>query len=168
LTPRGEWLAVATLSAGLGLSALLVGAGINWRYIFLLSALSDWVGRTLVMRMGSLSAPTCLVLLAVSGPSPWVIFSCVFGVHFFNNALITLSVSPIATETVPASLMTTATGVVIAAGELLGGCLAPVIGGQIVQHFGIDHIPVQPIAMRLVGVIVSFALQETRPEKVSS
>jgi len=59
--------------------------------------------------------------------------------------LITLTVGPVAAETVPAPLMATASGVVIAAGEILGGGLAPIIGGQLAQRFGIDHILQLPL-----------------------
>ena len=57
-------------------------------------------------------------------------------VHLFNNACITLTVGPICAETVPPALMATATGVVIACGELGGGGLAPIIAGQVADSSG--------------------------------
>jgi hypothetical protein len=58
--------------------------------------------------------------------------------------------------------MATASGVVIAAGELLGGGLAPIIAGQVAQHFGIDHILRLPQLMMGVGILLCIALGETR------
>ena len=68
---------------------------------------------------------------------------------------------PVAAETVPASLMTTASGIVIATGELLGGGLRSIIGGRVAEHFGIEHILRLPILMMMVGVALSLALTET-------
>ena len=75
--------------------------------------------------------------------------------------MIVLTVGPIATETVPFGLITTASGMVIAAGELLGGGLAPIIGGQVAEKFGIDHILWLPILTMAVGILISFGLVET-------
>lgn len=69
---------------------------------------------------------------------------------------------PIAAETVPFHLMATASGVVIAAGELLGGGLAPILGGQVAERYGIEHILRLPILMMFVGVLLCIALRETR------
>jgi fucose permease len=101
-------------------------------------------------------------LLAIVAPKTSSLFACLFIVHFFNNALITLTVGPIAAETVPLPLMATASGVVIAAGELLGGGLAPIIGGQVAQRFGINHILWLPQLMMGVGILLCIALRETR------
>jgi hypothetical protein len=80
-------------------------------------------------------------------------FAWLFLVHFFNNALITLTVGPLCIEAVPASLMATACGVVMAVGELFGG-LAPVIVGRVAQRLGIEHVLWLPIAMAAVGFLL--------------
>jgi predicted MFS family arabinose efflux permease len=128
-----------------------------------LSALSDRIGRKPVMVISSIGALVCLALLTSIGPSVNRLFSCLFAVHFFNNALITMTVGPIAAETVPSRLMATASGVVIATGELLGGGLAPILGGLVAERFGIEHILRLPILMMSIGVLLCFALRETRP-----
>lgn len=127
-----------------------------------LSTLSDAIGRKPVMLIGSVGALVGLLALGQIGPSvPWL-FACVFAINFCNNALITMTVGPIATETVPARLMTTASGMVIAAGELLGGGLAPIIGGQVAENFGIEHILWLPALMMCLGILLCLALIETR------
>jgi MFS family permease len=129
----------------------------------LLSALSDRIGRKPVMVISSIGALIFLVLLSSTGPSVNRLFFYLFAVHFFNNALITMTVGPIAAETVPPRLMATASGVVIATGELLGGGLAPILGGLVAERFGIEHILRLPILMMTIGVVLCFALRETRP-----
>ena len=129
----------------------------------LMSALSDRIGRKPVMLISSAGALVGLGVLGSIGASVGPLFWCLLMIHFFNNALITMTVGPIAAETVPVPLMATASGIVIAAGELLGGGLAPIIGGQIAQRFGIEHILRLPILMMAVGVLLSIALRETRP-----
>lgn len=86
--------------------------------------------RAVVLGRGGGAAVRCAVL----GP-------------FFNNALITLTVGPVCSETVPPGLMATASGVVIAVGEMFGGGSAPILAGQAAERFGIDHRLALPIAM---------------------
>lgn len=129
----------------------------------LLSSLSDRIGRKPVMVISSIGALVCLALLSSIGPSVNRLFACLFAVHFFNNALITMTVGPIAAETVPSRLMATASGVVIATGELLGGGLAPILGGLVAERFGIEHVLRLPILMMTIGVLLCLALRETRP-----
>jgi predicted MFS family arabinose efflux permease len=133
-----------------------------------LPALSDRVGRKPVMVLASIGALAGLTILGFIGPTVLLLFACLFGVHFFNNALITLTVGPVSAETVPPQLMATASGIVIAAGELLGGGLAPIIGGRLAERFGIEQILKLPILMMGVGVLISFAVRETHSERTPS
>jgi predicted MFS family arabinose efflux permease len=54
--------------------------------------------------------------------------------------------------------------VVIAVGELFGGGIAPVVGGQVAQRFGIDHILWLPCIMMAIGFLLSLMTRETRPQ----
>ncbi|MBX3593771.1 MFS transporter [Sphingomonas sp.] len=158
-----DHLKLNELSMGVVMSAIGFGAMAG---TILLSALSDLIGRKPVMILSSIGALGALIALNMAGPNMWLLFAILFLIHFCNNALITLTVGPIATETVPIALMTTASGMVIAAGELLGGGLAPILAGQTAQAFGIDHILWFPIAAMAIGVLISLALRETHPEKL--
>lgn len=145
---------------GMVMSAIGFGAMTG---TIVLSTLSDKIGRKPVMVISVAGALAGLAMLGTAGSNLWLLFAAVFTANFFNNALITLTVGPIATETVPLRLMTTASGMVIAAGELLGGGLAPVITGQIAQRFGIEHILWLPMALMALGLALCLALHETHP-----
>jgi predicted MFS family arabinose efflux permease len=145
---------------GVVMSAIGLGATAG---TFLLPWLSDKVGRRPVMAFSSIGVLISLLLLANTGSRVAVLFAFLFSVHFFNNALIALTVGPLCSEAVPISLMATASGLVIAVGELFGGGLAPVIVGHVAQRFGIEHVLWLPIAVMAAGFLLCLAIKDNRP-----
>ena len=145
--------AMSGVMAAIGLGSTVGTLALPW--------LSDRWGRKPVMHLGTACALISLVALARSPAAVAPLFAALFSVHLFNNALITLTVGPLCHESVPASLAATASGLVIAVGELLGGGLAPAIVGHIAQRFGIEHVLIVPMAAMSVGLLLSFALHET-------
>ena len=97
-----------------------------------------------------------------TGNDAVTLFAWLFSVHFFNNALIALTVGPLCTEAVPATLMATASGLVIAVGELFGGGLAPVIVGRVALRFGIEHVLWLPIGVMGAGFLLCLAIKNDR------
>jgi predicted MFS family arabinose efflux permease len=144
---------------GVVMSAIGLGATLG---TLLLPWLSDRVGRKPVMALSSIGVLLSLLLLASTGNSVAVLFTFLFFVHFFNNALIALTVGPLCTEAVPATLMATASGLVIAVGELFGGGLAPVIVGQVAQRFGIEHVLWLPVAVMAGGFLLCLAIKNSQ------
>lgn len=129
----------------------------------LLPWLSDRIGRKPVMIISAACAGISLFVLSLLGPQVPSLFMALFAVHFFNNALITLTVGPVCAESVPAGLMATASGIVIAVGELFGGGIAPIVSGWVSEHFGIEHLLWLPIGAMCIGVLLCGLLRETRP-----
>ena len=142
---------------GTVMSAIGLGATVG---TLLLPWASDRWGRGRIMTLASLGTLCSLLLLMQAPAAVGVLFGCLFGVHFFNNALITLTVGPVCTDTVPTAMMATASGLVIAVGELFGGGLAPVIVGQAAQRFGIEHVLWLPIAMVGAGILLCLILND--------
>ena len=96
------------------------------------------------------------------------LFFYVFGTHFFNFALITLTVGPLSAEAVPARLMATASGLVIGVGEIFGGGFAPIIAGFVAEHYGIEHVLQLAIGGLAVGLIVALSVKETAPLRIGT
>jgi predicted MFS family arabinose efflux permease len=143
------------------MSAIGLGATVG---TLLLPWASDKLGRKAIMALSSLGALAALLLLANARNSAVLLFTFLFLVHFFNNALITLTVGPLCSEAVPAALMATASGLVIAVGELFGGGLMPFIVGHVAQRLGIDHILWLPIAGAVAGFLLCLAIRDvTQP-----
>ncbi len=139
------------------MSAIGLGATVG---TLLLPWASDRWGRGRIMALASMGTLVSLVLLMQAAAVAGQLFADLFLVHFFNNALITLTVGPVCTETVPKPLMATASGLVIAVGELFGGGLAPVIVGHAAQRFGIEHVLWLPIAMVGVGIVLCLIIND--------
>ena len=152
-----------TLMSGI-MSAIGLGATVG---TLLLPWASDKFGRKAIMALSSLGALASLILLANTGGNAALLFAFLFLVHFFNNALITLTVGPLCSEAVPAALMATASGLVIAVGELLGGGLMPFIVGHVAQRFGIDHILWLPIAGAVAGFLLCLAIRNVVRSELS-
>lgn len=151
-----DYLKLPLQQMGTVMSAIGLGATVG---TFLLASLSDRLGRKPVLILSAAGAGLSLALLANTGAQVGPLFAWLFLVHFFNNALITLTVGPLCSEAVPVSLMATASGLVIAVGELFGGGIAPVLVGRLAQRFGIEQILKLPIAMLGVGLLLCMTIQ---------
>jgi predicted MFS family arabinose efflux permease len=145
---------MARIMSSIGLGAMVGTLLLPWA--------SDKLGRRPVMALSSIGALAALLLL-VNTRNEGLLFALLFLVHFFNNALITLTVGPLSSESVPAVLMATASGLVIAVGELIGGGLTPILVGHLAQRFGIEHVLWFPIVMVSVGFLLCLAIQEANP-----
>ncbi len=139
------------------MSAIGFGSAVG---TLLLPWLSDRTGRRPIMIGCTIGAGAALICLtSLSGASIFALFLSLFAVHFFNNALITLTVGPVCSETVPPTLTATASGVIIAAGEFFGGGLAPIVAGQTAERFGIGHVLWLPIGAMVAGLLLCVALR---------
>ncbi|MCY1250912.1 hypothetical protein D9M72_646070 [compost metagenome] len=101
-----------------------------------------------------------------TGAEPAKLFALLFVTTFFNFSMICMIVGPLTSESVPAALTSTATGVVVGIGEVFGGGAAPALAGYIAQHFGIQNTLFLALGGAVAGLLVALALRETAPRRL--
>jgi MFS family permease len=129
--------------------------------------LSDVFGRRNVAILGFVGAAASLWMFAHTGANPALLFVGLFVVSFFCLGNVALITGPIATEAAPAGLVSSAIGVVVGAGEIFGGGVAPSIAGFVGNHYGIENTLYVALIGVTLGVIVSLLFKETAPRKTA-
>ena len=129
--------------------------------------LSDVFGRKAIAIVGFAGAAASLWMFAHTGANPALLFAGLFVVSFFCLGNVALITGPIATEAAPAGLISSAIGVVVGAGEIFGGGVAPSIAGFVGQHYGIENTLYVALVGVTLGIIVSLLFKETAPRKTA-
>ena len=155
-----EFAEMGTAMSGIGLGGAIGTMFLPW--------LSDYVGRKQVMAGCAVATLLAVVSLMNVGPSVPLLFAALFTVAACIMAAITLTVGPLCGETVAPHLMATATGLVIAVGEIFGGGIAPIIAGFIAHSFGIESILWLPGVALLIGIPLCLAISNPVAEEESS
>jgi MFS family permease len=158
-----ESLHLSLEQMGFVLSAIGFGGALG---AIVMPSLSDRLGRKPVMVLSVLGALVFLLLLTQCDASPAKLFAFLFMTLFFIFAMITLTVGPISAESVPATLMTTASGLVVGVGEIFGGGVAPALAGYAAKHYGIEHSMYFAVGALAVGFFVTICLKETAPKSL--
>jgi predicted MFS family arabinose efflux permease len=158
-----DYLHLSTSQMGFVTSALGFGGFIGQ---FALPGLSDILGRRLVAIAGFLFTALLIRLFISVGPDPSVLFAVLFLISLCCLGLVALLTGPIATESAPVGLVSSAIGIVVGAGEIFGGGVAPSLAGYIAQHYGIQNVLYLALGGVAAGVLVCFFLRETAPRKV--
>jgi hypothetical protein len=96
------------------------------------------------------------------------LFLALFVTSFFCLGNIALITGPIATESAPAGLVSSAIGIVVGTGEIFGGGIAPAIADGVARSFGLPAVLYVALAGVVVGIFVCFFLRETAPSKVGN
>ncbi|SEI45976.1 Predicted arabinose efflux permease, MFS family [Pseudomonas sp. NFACC07-1] len=125
--------------------------------------LSDQLGRKPVVSICFMISALLVGLLIISPPLPWLLFLQLFFLSFINFSLICMTVGPLTSESVPPSLLATATGLVVGCGEILGGGVAPVVAGYIAMTWGLTAILFLALAGSITGGLLSLRLKEANP-----
>ncbi|KAF1023680.1 MAG: Hexuronate transporter [Paracidovorax wautersii] len=147
--------AMGVVMAGQGLGSL-VG-------MVVVPAFSDRVGRKPALLVALAVGIGTLGLFTVTGAQPVVLFILLFVALGSTSGAIAINLGPLTSAAVPAGLATSATGVVVGMGEILGGALAPALAGVVAQQWGIVLIPQLALAALLAGLaLVLFGVREPR------
>lgn len=158
-----DYLSLDTQRMGIVVSAIGFGGFVGQ---FGLPGLSDFVGRRIASIAGFAGTAVMLYVFRGVGAQPLLLFIVLFAASFFTLGLVALLSGPVATEAAPAGMVSTAIGIVVGAGEIFGGGIAPALAGFVATKFGIQNIMWLPIFAVVLGVGVSLLLEETAPAKV--
>lgn len=127
--------------------------------------LSDRFGRKPILAIGVIVAVCALLALRTVGDNTGLLFGLLFTVMFCVFSNVTLTVGPLTVESVPATLMATASGLVVGIGEVFGGGIVPAVAGYVAKNHGIEHIPTMAAVGMSLGLLVVVFLRETAPIK---
>ncbi len=158
-----DYLKLSADRMGIVISAVGFGGFVGQ---FALPGLSDLFGRKIVAVTGFFGAALLLYAFMHTGANTAALFALLFAATFFTLGLVALLTGPIATESAPAGLVSSAIGIVVGAGEVFGGGVMPSLGGYVAKNYGIQNILYLPLIGVMCGVIVCLFLKETAPRKV--
>ncbi len=160
-----DYLKLSTEQMGVVASAVGFGGFVGQ---FALPGISDTLGRRTVAVLGFIGAAIMLYIFQQTGPNTTMLFILLFVATFFTLGLVALLTGPIATEGAPAGLISSAIGIVVGAGEIFGGGVAPAIAGAVAKNYGIQNILWLPLGGVVLGIVVCMFLKETAPRKINS
>jgi predicted MFS family arabinose efflux permease len=135
---------------------------------FGLLTVSDFIGRRIATVLSFLAAAAFLWLFIHTGANVPVLFALLFAAAMFNFGALAILAGPIPAEAAPIGLIASVAGIVIGAGEIFGGGVAPSIAGAIAQNYGIQYTLYFALAGQLAGICISVLLRETAPRKSGS
>jgi len=128
--------------------------------------LSDKFGRQPLALLGFIGATLALWWFANTGPAVLPLFASLFVCSFFCLGNVALITGPIATESAPRGLVSSAIGLVVGVGEIFGGGVAPIIAGSVADRFGLPSVFYVALTGVVLGIVVCFFVRETAPGKI--
>jgi predicted MFS family arabinose efflux permease len=148
---------------GLVTAAIGVGGFIGQ---FSLPAISDHLGRRTTTVIAFAVSALFLWAFIHTGQSLGMLFALLFVVSWANFGALSIIAGPIAAEAAPLGLISSVTGVVVGAGEIFGGGVAPSIAGGIANGYGLQYTLWFAMAGQLLGILVALFFKETAPRRV--
>jgi MFS family permease len=130
--------------------------------------LSDRFGRKPLAILGFIGATLSVWWFASTGAAVLPLFVALFVCSFFCLGNVALITGPIATESAPRGLISAAIGVVVGAGEIFGGGVAPIIAGNVTDRYGLPSALNVALIGVALGIFVCLFLRETAPSKTTA
>ncbi len=134
---------------------------------FGLLTVSDFIGRRMTTMLSFIVAAVFLWLFIHTGSNLPMLFGLLFVAAMFNFGALAILAGPIPAEAAPVGLIASAAGIVIGAGEIFGGGVAPSIAGSIAQNAGIQYTLYFALGGQILGLVLSLFLRETAPRRAS-
>ncbi|MGA0805073.1 MAG: MFS transporter [Pseudohongiellaceae bacterium] len=156
-------LGLDPVTAGNVFSAVGVGGCIGQ---FAMPALSDIIGRKLSTLASYILAAVFLFFFTQAGPeSTSTLWFLLCFASMFNFAALAILAGPVAAEAAPPGMLASVAGMVIFAGEFIGGGISPIIAGNLAATYGLKSALYFAASGLVLGFIVALFLQETAPSK---
>jgi predicted MFS family arabinose efflux permease len=136
---------------------------------FSLPAISDLIGRKAAVLGAFVLAAIFLFAFAQTGASNMpLLFVLLLGASMFNFGALAVIAGPLAAEAAPVGLISSVAGLVIGAGEIFGGGVAPSIAGAIAQNYGLQYILYFALSGQVLGLVFALFFKETAPRKAGA
>ncbi len=135
---------------------------------FGLLTLSDFIGRRTATMLSFIVAAVFLWLFIHADAHLPTLFGLLFVAAMFNFGALAILAGPIPAEAAPVGLIASAAGIVIGAGEIFGGGIAPSIAGAIAQRSGIQYTLYFALGGQILGLVLALFLRETAPRRATS
>jgi predicted MFS family arabinose efflux permease len=155
-----DYLKLTNSQMGFVTSAIGFGGALGQ---FGLLTLSDFIGRRTATLLSFVVAACFLWLFIHTGANPPVLFVMLSLAAMFNFGALAILAGPIPAEAAPLGLIASVAGLVIGAGEIFGGGIAPQVAGAIAQRFGLQYTLNFALGGQLLGLAISVLLRETAP-----
>jgi MFS family permease len=159
-----NYLHLSPIQVGLVTSAIGFGGFVGQ---WVLPALSDIFGRRPMAVLGFVGGAAFVYLFIHIGAAPLPLFGALFGATVFSFGLLSLLTGPVAAESAPPGMVSTAAGLIIGVGEIFGGGLALLVAGYVIATYGIQYMLYLALGGLVVGAILMLGLAETAPRKLA-
>jgi predicted MFS family arabinose efflux permease len=161
-----DYLHLTVQQMGFVTSAIGFGGAIGQ---FGMPTVSDFIGRKMATLVSYFLAAVFTYLFTQAGADNLTaLFWLIFFAALFNFSALAILAGPVAAEAAPLGMVASVAGLVIGAGEIFGGGVAPAIAGQIAAASGIQHVFTFTIGSLVVGFLVALFLKETAPRKTEA
>jgi len=158
-----EYLKLAPMEVGLVTSAIGFGGFVG---LWMLPALSDIFGRRLMAVLGFAGGAAFIYYFITLGAEPTQLFAALFGATAFSFGVLSLLTGPVAAESAPPGMLSTASGLIIGVGEIFGGGVALLLAGYIIGTYGIQYMLYLALGGLIIGAGLMCSLIETAPRKL--
>ncbi len=158
-----DYLHLSIQDMGFVASAIGFGGAIGQ---FAMPTVSDFIGRKLATLLSYILAAVFTYFFTQAGADDLTtLFVLLFFAALFNFSALAILAGPVAAEAAPLGMVASVAGLVIGAGEVFGGGVAPAIAGRIAGSSGIEHVFTFTISSLVLGFVIALFLKETAPRK---